>query len=374
MDRHSHRTARRALIGLAAVLALAVPAQAEAAGAGLSFGSLTVTSAGDSANLTVTRDGAGLVVSDPGQSLSAGFGCSAGGRPAKVTCPAAGVTLIVANLGDGNDGFDSSAVAIAAYVHGGDGRDRIATGSGADTIDGDGGDDTLLARDGTTDSVTCGSGADSGQADVADRLAADCEATVERAAAPVVAPLPGPAPASPGTPAPSGTTQPGTGDDSQDDGGGTGDDGDSASDGDAGSGGGAGTAPVAIKSPATLQMSASGTIPIAVACTAASGSCRGTAELVELDGTVQARAVGASTAGRGVTLARASFTVAAGGQKTVRLRLDRRGRQRIIRKKKGKTRARIAISVTAPDGTVSTTRKTVTISAPRGRRAADRGR
>jgi Ca2+-binding RTX toxin-like protein len=73
-------------------------------------------------------------------------------------------------------------------LDGGFGDDTIAGGPGPDTITGDGGgdcgplwckipsgNDTIDARDGTRDSVTCGVGEDSVNADPADVVANDCE-------------------------------------------------------------------------------------------------------------------------------------------------------------------------------------------------------
>lgn len=75
---------------------------------------------------------------------------------------------------------------------GGDGADRITGGAGADELDGGAGDDTILARDGVADKITCGPGVDTVDADPIDVLAADCEPPA--AAPPAPAPAPAPAP------------------------------------------------------------------------------------------------------------------------------------------------------------------------------------
>ncbi len=67
-------------------------------------------------------------------------------------------------------------------------------------------------------------------------------------------------------------------------------------------------------------------------------------------------------------LGRRTFSVRAGRKKNIRMRLDRNGRQRIIKKKKKKTRAKLVITTRAADGTKTTTTKNVTISAPKERR------
>ncbi len=104
---------------------------------------------------------------------------------------------------DGNDTID-----------GGEGRDRLTGSSGDDTITGgpgvdsmfgdgeysglDFGNDTLLARDGEIDALSCSFGADSAVADGNDTfdVLGDCESRDIPAAA---APVPGPAPGAGGT-------------------------------------------------------------------------------------------------------------------------------------------------------------------------------
>jgi Ca2+-binding RTX toxin-like protein len=100
---------------------------------------------------------------------------------------------------DGSDRLDGGAG--ADTLDGGFGDDVLVGGPGPDSIAGDhpggecgiywcklpSGNDTIDARDGERDSVTCGAGADTVKADPADAVAPDCE-TVERA----VGPTPGP--------------------------------------------------------------------------------------------------------------------------------------------------------------------------------------
>jgi len=111
--------------------------------------------------------------------------------------------------GDGADRLDGGAGADA--LDGGFGDDVITGGPGRDTISADlaGGDcgpawckypygnDTVYARDGEVDSITCGAGRDRVVADTGDVIAADCE-DVERAGA-----------TSPGTTPPAGASHPG---------------------------------------------------------------------------------------------------------------------------------------------------------------------
>jgi hypothetical protein len=74
--------------------------------------------------------------------------------------------------GEGNDALDGS-----------DGNDVLSGDQGADTLTGGPGADRIAARDGEPDGVTCGDGADTVDADTADRVAADCESVSRTATA-----------------------------------------------------------------------------------------------------------------------------------------------------------------------------------------------
>jgi Thrombospondin type 3 repeat/RTX calcium-binding nonapeptide repeat (4 copies) len=77
--------------------------------------------------------------------------------------------------GEGNDALD-----------GGAGDDVVSGDQGVDTLAGGPGSDRIAARDGEADSVNCGDGADTVDADTVDRVAADCENVArEFTAAPV---------------------------------------------------------------------------------------------------------------------------------------------------------------------------------------------
>jgi len=103
------------------------------------------------------------------------------------------------NGGDGPDKLDGGAG--NDHLDGGFGDDTITGGPGKDTISGDraGGDcgplwckypygnDTIDARDGEVDSITCGAGADTVLADAVDVVAPDCETVTRGAAAPAPA-------------------------------------------------------------------------------------------------------------------------------------------------------------------------------------------
>jgi hypothetical protein len=124
-------------------------------------------------------------------------------------CPAGGAQRVRVDLGDredrasvsldlsvtllGGTGADRlTAGAAADEVTGGQGNDALAGGAGddvlsgdqgADKLDGGEGADRIMARDGEADSISCGPGADSVDADAADTIAADCETTSRTAVA-----------------------------------------------------------------------------------------------------------------------------------------------------------------------------------------------
>ena len=193
--------------------------------------------AGEVNKLTVTQAGSQATFRDDGAPLTAGAGCAQAG-PSEVTCTLTPLLRVQIELGDGDDEA-TAALAIASKVsgdagndllHGTPGADHLSGGAGADTLDGgdgddrldgggdddrllggagddsltgdntllaetgddvldggagtdtfDGGDgdDAIAARDAVRDTVACGLGADSGEADLEDDVAADCESVVK---------------------------------------------------------------------------------------------------------------------------------------------------------------------------------------------------
>jgi Ca2+-binding RTX toxin-like protein len=168
-------------------------------------------------------------------------------------------------------------------LEGGTEGDTLTGGSGEDVLDGGAGDDTLNSRDnGTVDTVSCGEGTDTVNADTTDNVAADCE-TATRAVPPVGT---GPGqPAGPGGPG--------------------------------GSGGPGGTVlgPLLVIKK-TAKVDKKGRAPLRITCPASStGGCAGALTL-------------SGKAGK------ASFVIAAGRAKTVRVKLSKKARGTIKRKKK----------------------------------------
>ncbi|MEA2444047.1 MAG: hypothetical protein QOJ12_1339 [Thermoleophilales bacterium] len=373
MTRGGFRISRHVVAGLVAVAALVVPAQAGAATVGVIGDTLAIAGGSESSNLAVTRSGPSLVVTDSALTVSGGDRCSPAGNGKRVVCSATGVNRIVAVLLDGNDKLDWSAVSVPTSFYGGNGNDTAVGGTGTDNFDLGAGDDSITARDGNAESLNCGAGADRGSADANDTLAADCESDVARpnvvappADAPAVdAPAVDPATDDPAAP------DAGPGDPVDDD---------PAVEDPATA---QADAPVTIEVPPLLQATANGDIQIGVGCTAPSGACVGSIAIIEQGGVVKSVAR-VTTARRGrraaivkgdrkaVVLGRARFSVAAGQTETVTVRLTRAGRQRIIKKKKRRTRAKLVVTVVAPDGTRSTSVKVVTIAIPQERRTTGR--
>jgi hypothetical protein len=219
-----------------------------------------------------------------------------------------GADLLVGAAGpnalNGGDGDDT--------LYGRDGDDVLDGGEGSDAVRAEAGDDTVLSNDGSVDDVSCGAGSDSATADPADRLDADCE---NRKMTP--------------PPAPAAALLPGSG---------------------------------------TLTMSSSGTVPVQIRCPATTvAGCRGTLTIELAEGARAAvkrqggkRRRGVRRADRDV-LGRSRFYVPAGRTSTVRVRMSRNGRRRVLRRRRLRCRASAAIR---SGGRVTTARRTVTLRAP----------
>lgn len=120
---------------------------------------------------------------------------------AGVAVPALAVNVVGTN---GNDSLRGSPSTDRINGRGGNdrilglaGNDTLIGGPGRDYIDGGPGNDTLLVRDGTRDTATCGAGRDRVTADLSDVVRANCE-TVLRPRPPSP-PAPPPPPLAPGT-------------------------------------------------------------------------------------------------------------------------------------------------------------------------------
>lgn len=85
---------------------------------------------------------------------------------------------LTGSTGDGADSLDGGKG--NDTLSGLDGRDELTGGRGRDKLSGGDGRDTLGARDGERDTIRCGGGKDSVQADRADSVARDCEKVSRR--------------------------------------------------------------------------------------------------------------------------------------------------------------------------------------------------
>jgi Ca2+-binding RTX toxin-like protein len=145
---------RKLGLGLTAVVAvLAVQGFfAEAAHAATGVAKIGTTlsvsaTVGKANNITVSRAGPNFLVTDIGDTLGAGAGCTAL-APNLVRCAAAGITKITVNTGDLND-VVTVAAPTSSTLTGGTGNDVLTGGTGNDTLNGNGGDDILTGGAGT---------------------------------------------------------------------------------------------------------------------------------------------------------------------------------------------------------------------------------
>lgn len=267
------------------------------------------------------------VTQAPGVPLSAKGPACAVAAPGRVNCSAAGLAGALLSGGDGDDRLEVwGDVGQGAWLFGGNGADDLTAGPGADRVDGGAGSDVLRTRDGRTDALYCGTDADSVDADDGDTVAADCEQRIPGPAAPAPAgPTPGPLPAPLPVPVPA--TSP---------------------------------APVDI-STAPVQLS-HGAVPLRVSCSAAT-SCRGRIVIRLLPRRAGHRAVAAGA--RRPVIARRGYRVRAGHAKSLRVHISRRGRIRVLERRKA--RCSVSVSTVAADGTTQVRRRTVTIEAGGGR-------
>lgn len=116
------------------------------------------TQAGKVNHLTVQRVGLHYRVTDTGDTVVPGPGCTAV-TATQVQCLTAGISALTAELGDGNDSLDVQ-VGVGTTVNAGPGHDHILGSSRDDVIRGGDGNDTLEGRDGS-DSIYGDAGFDS---------------------------------------------------------------------------------------------------------------------------------------------------------------------------------------------------------------------
>jgi Ca2+-binding RTX toxin-like protein len=157
-------TMQRALtfgVTAASALLLAAPA-ALGATATLSGDTITYNAApGEENGLSISQSGGNVVLNENGTVIiTDGGGCPVTGGDAQ--CPEAGVTKIVVNLDDRDDGLNASSGSITSAIiaTGGAGNDSLNGSAQADTLDGGAGTDSLFGGLGN-DVMSGGSGSDS---------------------------------------------------------------------------------------------------------------------------------------------------------------------------------------------------------------------
>jgi Ca2+-binding RTX toxin-like protein len=282
--------------------------------------------------------------------------------------------------GSGNDAITGNAAA-----------NTLKGGAGTDTLTGAAGADVFDAREGEVDTIDCGTESDSGTADLIDNLTGDCEAAVVKEALPVDPPDEPDPPTTDGggggsggggttdppvvtepptsqppvNPDPSGATDTGPAPDPDDT-----EDSEPIFDDDNPL---TPQAPIKINAPASVEVAANGNISLEFTCKAIAGSCVGDVSLYENSGNLKAssKVLERRSKGRrykrGKLLARRSYNVRAGRRKNVTVRLNRNGRRRVIKSRKGgkkkavAVKAIIAITMKSPDGSVSVSEKAVTL-------------
>ncbi len=232
----------------------------------------------------------------------------------------AGPQNTIAAGSDSLEGIENLAGSPFADDLTGDGQSNTITGwEGADSLRGEGGDDHVAARDGTRDLVACGSGADSVDADEqsVDSIFGDCETT---AFAPFIPP-------------PGGAT---------------------------GTGPAGSTAPAKasfVGSRSSIRVDRHGRFRFSFH---ADPGLTGRGVFGSVKKVLLSRT---SEAARRVTIARRAFTVQAGGQVALRVRLSAKNLR--VLKLNRRIRTRITVTLANPAGLTSKASKLITLKAPK---------
>ncbi|HYI34973.1 MAG TPA: hypothetical protein VEX39_00080 [Thermoleophilaceae bacterium] len=176
---------RRILLALTVTAVAACAPAAQAATVTTGGGTLRVTAPPGEVNALEISTGVlgTLTIRDTGTHPVPAGTCTPTLEPGAVSCPAAGLTRVDADLGDQDDSLSLYAP-LPGLVRGGPGddqlyggalKDTLDGGSGADTADGGRGNDRVVMRDRKTDAVACGEGRDRARAEVLDELDVSCE-------------------------------------------------------------------------------------------------------------------------------------------------------------------------------------------------------
>jgi Ca2+-binding RTX toxin-like protein len=181
-----------------AIVALAVmPAAAGAATVSFNAGSGVIRIVDDVAaadDITVEETSTLHVITNPGPGGLDSPDGSCTEMGAQLNCPRG--SSIAVDLGEGDDRFRASDVTVPITVAGGPGNDDLQTGRGRDVLAGgagndklnggpsideffgETGDDTIEARDGHPERISCGAGTDEAHNDFID-IIAECERGID---------------------------------------------------------------------------------------------------------------------------------------------------------------------------------------------------
>jgi Ca2+-binding RTX toxin-like protein len=186
---------RRLALLTAALLLVALAPAAQAATVKTSAAAYKVkvyAEPGEVNEVTLTQVGDLLTIEDAAAPLSVPKAdplCAA--EATRVTCTVPSGYRVQVEAGDGADVL-TAATTVPALLRGDDGDDVLSGGDAADELDGGPGNDTLVggggtddlvggdgddvvrAREGVRDEITCGQGADTGEADLEDAIDGDC--------------------------------------------------------------------------------------------------------------------------------------------------------------------------------------------------------
>ena len=222
---------------------------------------------------------------------------------------------------DGESGEGDNVATDVENLTGGTGADTLTGSSAVNRLTGGPGADIFHARDGANDHLSCGSEADTVTADPGDAADADCEAVDT-----------GPKPAAP---APTATA----------------------------------TAKAKAKklklSSAPITLDKNGRAPVTIVCPKSQvGGCAGTVTIeVAAEPAVKGKVKTSRRSRRRKVIGKARFRVSAGKKTKIRVRLSRRGRRKVLRKRR--VRCRVSVANKGQDGKLVTTKQTLSLKAPK---------
>ena len=118
-------------------------------------------------------------------------------------------------------------------------------------------------------------------------------------------------------------------------------------------------------SKAPITMGRDGKAPVVVVCPKAQiGGCAGTVTIdIARETAAKGKAQSSRRSRRRRVIGRTKFKVSAGKKKTIRVRLSRRGRRKVLKKRR--IRCRVSVTNKGKDGKLVTTRQSIPLKAPK---------